>query len=415
MMNAIVLLATIFAGGAVQAEAAPTYQAIMAEAEAAFAAEDWRTAADRLDAAQDLRPYSLFLTRNRILVRSMLGEYEAAEALAAKVADRGLAIRLTGHPGLEAFAERPAAAAIIARMDLNRSEKGKAEIALSHDDASLLPEAVAHDARTGAYFIGSVRSGKILRFANASAEGFAIAAGGVYALEASAGELWAAVNTAAPFESPDPSGARSSIVRYGLRDGAVKSAYPAPEGPATIGALESTRAGLVASDSATPRLLILRKGADALETLAADPRFVNLQGLAYDARRKRLYVADYLAGLFSVDLKTGAATPLANLADAHLGGLDGLQPYEGDLIGVQNGTTPQRIVRLRLNAAGDAVERLEVLQQALPGWNEPTNGTIVGARLVYIATSNWPAYGDDGAAPDAGALKPLTLMKLDLE
>jgi hypothetical protein len=125
-------------------------------------------------------------------------------------------------------------------------------------------------------------------------------------------------------------------------------------------------------------------------------------------------VADYLAGLFVIDLNTRHVTKIANPTDAHLGGIDGLYLYEGDLIGIQNGTTPQRIVRIDLARKGTIARSLKVLQQASPHWNEPTHGFIEGDRFLYIATSNWPAYNDNGAIREGAVLQPLRLMSIDL-
>lgn len=413
-MKSLYLAIALVGSFAARAAEPQTYASIMAEAETAFAAEDWATVADRIDAAQEIRPYSLYLTRNRILARAMLGDFDAADAIARQIADRGLSVALRGHPGFERLTARPEFASISARMTENLSPRGSARVVRTHGDDGLLPEAYARDAKKGVDYVGSVRTGKILRLDAAGAEGFAIAPGGVYAIEIDGGDVWAAANSGAPYESAVEGEARSTVLRYAAKDGKQLAAFPAPEGAATIGALEMTPAGLVASDSATPRLLILRKGETSLDTLSADPRFVNLQGVAYDASRKRLYVADYLAGLFAVDPETGAATPVSNAANAHLGGIDGLGLYKGDLIGIQNGTQPQRIVRLRLSKSGDSVEALDILQQALPEWNEPTNGAIVGDALLYVATSNWPAYADDGSVRENVQRLPLTLMSVDL-
>ena len=415
----LLLLAAAFAfSSAAAAQEAADYPAIMAEAQAAFAAEDWAALAQKLDAAQAIRPYSLYLTRNRILARSLLGDYEEATALAQKAADRGLSLSLAGHPGFDALTARPGFAAIADKMAANLAPAGEAAVWRTHDDAALLPETVGYDPARKQAYVGSVRSGKILRFGDgdAPAEGFAFAPGGVYAIEISDKTLWTAANTGTPFENATPDMSSAGVYAFRLKDGALTGEHVVEGGEAILGALEATPAGLIASDSGAPRLFILRKGAKALEIFSEDPRYVNLQGVAYDERRKTLFVADYLAGLFSVDLKTGAATLLANGADAHLGGVDGLYAYKGDLIGIQNGTAPQRIVRLRLNAAGDAVERLDVLQQNLPEWNEPTNGAVVGDALIYVATSNWPAYdGETGAEIDGARREPLRLMSVTLD
>jgi hypothetical protein len=398
------------------AEEAGGYHAIIADAQAAYAAEDWRAFLSHLENAQALRPYSLSLTRNRILAHCLLGEQDKALEIVATIASRGLAISLGRHAALEALAAQPEFAPLQARMESNLAPVGEAGGFQEHPREDLLPESIAHDARRKSAYVGAVRTGEILALSGASgAAVFAAAPGGVYALEVSGDRLWAAVNPAKPFVGDAAGETRAGLYEYRLPDGALMEAHHVEDGPATPGALAETPAGVVVSDSGAPRLFIMRKNREGLEILSTDSRFANLQGVAYDTSRKKLFVADYLVGLFSIDLASGAATLLANDADAHLGGIDGLRAYKGALIGIQNGITPQRIVRIGLDRKGERIVKLSVLQQNLAEWNEPTNGAIVGASLVYIGTSNWPAYDGDGSAKDGARLEPLRVMELRLK
>ncbi len=130
-----------------------------------------------------------------------------------------------------------------------------------------------------------------------------------------------------------------------------------------------------------------------------------------------MFIADYLTGLYVMDLETGTATLIRNDADAHLGGVDGLYYYNGDLIGIQNGTTPQRIVRIMLSEDGAAATALNVLARNLPEWNEPTHGVVVGDEFYYIATSNWPSYDEANgwAVREDHPPQPLRIMAVDLD
>jgi len=415
-MKLAVIAAALFAAATpAPADEKASYDALIASAQEAFRAEDWRALAEALEPAQALRPYSLFLTRNRILAYAMLEEFERATAIAAKAADRGLALKLAGHPGFDALTARPEFASVAATMRTNAEPVGVAATALLLDNDGLLPESFASAGRNGPQFVGSVRSGTILRFTNGEAEGFALANGGVFDLEIAGDTLWAAVTLRPPYDILPSDKPKAGLIAYALADATQKSAHFIPGDGALFGDMEFIPGGIAASDSLVPRVMILRDGSADLAVFAEDPRFVNLQGLAYDGRRGRLFVADYLAGLFSIDVKTGAVAEIANSADAHLGGVDGLYLYKGDLIGIQNGATPQRIVRIRLNKAGDDAVALDVIQQGLPDWREPTNGKIVGDALHYVATSNWPAYRDDGSIDETVERAPLRIMTAPLK
>lgn len=412
-MGQFVIIATtilMLAGNSVAAEEAPTYDTLLKSANEAFEAEDWRAVAKALDAAQELRPYSQFVTRNRVLAYSMLGEFARAESIVNQYADHGLSLRLAGHPGFEKLTARTEFAPIRDRMETNLQPAGDSSVVMEIANNGLLPETYARTKKEA--YVGSVRTGQIVR---ADGAVFATAPGGVYDVELSGKALWAAANSTAPYEKSADSPAKSAIISYSLANGSETAAVTVGDEKTIIGDLEITPAGIVASDSLTPRLFVLRVGATESGVLVADDRFVNLQGLAYDKRRKAIFVADYMVGLFSVDLTTGVVTKLANPAGEHLGGIDGLYLYKGDLVGIQNGTSPQRIVTLKLNRSGDTVEALTVQVQNHPQWNEPTNGKVVGNDLHYVATSNWPAYGADGAEQADVARAPVRIMSVRLK
>jgi hypothetical protein len=58
-------------------------------------------------------------------------------------------------------------------------------------------------------------------------------------------------------------------------------------------------------------------------------------------------------------------------------GIDGLYAVGRDLVGIQNGIAPHRVVRLRLDARGDRIVSVEVLERARPDYAEPTLGVVV--------------------------------------
>ena len=397
------------------ADEAPTYDEAMEAAIAAFQAEDWPTVADRLDIAQTYRPYSLFVYRNRILAHYLSGNAEKAKSLAEKAAARGLALNLAGHEGYEAIKASPEFSEIIAQMDENAKPIGEGNIVMEHDDATLLPEAIAfHKGKT---FIGGVRNGAIISLdKKGRAKDIAAAQGGVFDIEIRGKDLWAVVNNQLAYEGADPENAFASVMIFNRKSGAPRREIRISEPNALLGDLEVAKNGAAyASDSLTPRLYRLAPDGQSLEIFSADPRYVNLQGLALDEKNNRLFVADYLAGLFVVDTTTGEATPIANEADAHLGGIDGLYLHDGALIGIQNGVAPLRIVRITLDETGTAAAELEVLQQNLGVWNEPTHGAMRGNAFHYIATSNWPSYDREWNVSEENPPQPLRIMAVPLD
>jgi hypothetical protein len=149
---------------------------------------------------------------------------------------------------------------------------------------------------------------------------------------------------------------------------------------------------------------VYRAGPDAssLTELVPPGTFRSPQGLAESADSELLYVSDYRYGLAAVSLRSGAIVRVgapASLA-VPLDGIDGLWRVGNSLVGVQNGTSPMRIVRFELGRGRTSVIRAEVLEQAHPAWTEPTSGAIEGNSLIYVATGQWDRFQD--GAPVAG-------------
>lgn len=155
-------------------------------------------------------------------------------------------------------------------------------------------------------------------------------------------------------------------------------------------------------------------GAAELSVLVSPGALRSPQGLAASADGRRLYVSDYRYGLAVIDLATGAVSRLASDVAVALDGIDGLWRHGEELIAVQNGTSPMRIVALRLSDDGNRIVGHRTLEQAHPDWSEPLGGSIVAGTLYYVGNGQWERF-------DKGALKlglsplPTEIRRLPLD
>jgi len=188
---------------------------------------------------------------------------------------------------------------------------------------------------------------------------------------------------------------------------------PAPEGVVVSDLTVGPDGTVYASDPLGGGVYRARPGAEALETLVPPGTFRSPQGLAVSAEGARLYVSDYRYGLAMVDLASGAVTRLASDAEAALDGIDGLWLYKGELIAVQNGTSPMRISAFRLSDDGTRIVGRRILEQAHPDWTEPLGGSIADGALYYVATGQWDRY-DKGALREGMAAIPTVIRRLPL-
>lgn len=144
--------------------------------------------------------------------------------------------------------------------------------------------------------------------------------------------------------------------------------------------------------------------------------FSSLQGLALSPDETMLYAADYAKGIFAIDLATGDAHVLAVPRNETLLGVDGLYAAgKGILVGTQNGTTPQRVIRIRLGPHGLGIAGVDALASNESGFDDITLGVVAGNVFYFNAAGQWSLFGDDGKMPDAAKLKPATVLRLKFE
>src|SRR4051812_47353861 len=117
---------------------------------------------------------------------------------------------------------------------------------------------------------------------------------------------------------------------------------------------------------------------------------------------KRLLVADYSIGVAVVHLPAKDSATLAKVQylkhpdDVAVTGLDGLLLDGNDLIGIQNGVEPERIVRFRLNKQQTEITSAEVLEQKTDRLGEATHVVKAGGWYYVIANVGWDKVKDDG-------------------
>lgn len=150
------------------------------------------------------------------------------------------------------------------------------------------------------------------------------------------------------------------------------------------------------TDSLAPVIWRLAPGGDRLQKWQERSDFKSLQGIVQSADRRSLYVADYPHGIWRLQIASHAATLLPVPAGVNLHGVDGLYPVRGGLVAVQNGTNPQRILRIVLDAGGD-IAAVDVQLAGDPAMTDLSLGQVINGRLHFIANSGWELYANPAA------------------
>jgi sugar lactone lactonase YvrE len=122
---------------------------------------------------------------------------------------------------------------------------------------------------------------------------------------------------------------------------------------------------------------------------------------------RRLFVADYTMGIAVIDLPVAGPVPnpsaklqyLPHPENVAVVGLDGLYRSGDSLIGIQNGTQPERIVQFLMNAAETEIRDAQVIQQI--GQLDSTHAVEVDGWFYATSNVGWSKVDDN-----TGQLKP---------
>ncbi len=136
-----------------------------------------------------------------------------------------------------------------------------------------------------------------------------------------------------------------------------------------------------------------------------------MQGIA--ALDRGIFVADHAAGIFHVDPRTRQVTPLAVPSSATLVGVDALVASRaGDLIAIQNGVRPNRVLRIQLDAGGKTATEINVLESGHLVMAEPALACTVGDELEFIGNAGWSRFEQPSPRPTAPRPVPILRTKL---
>ena len=129
---------------------------------------------------------------------------------------------------------------------------------------------------------------------------------------------------------------------------------------------------------------------------------------------KRLFVADYPIGIAVIDLTSPSAVLnyLPHPDSVAVTGLDGLHLAGDSLIGVQNGTDPQRLVRFQLDHAQTRIISSEVIEQSTEQLGSPTHAIGVNGWIYVSGNVGWDKVDDHGVLKSGEKFSHPVLLRI---
>lgn len=384
----------------------------------AFAADeqpaDPRAALERLVAQE---PNDAVLTYFLASYRAQAGDRDGALAALEQTLRNGDGFL----PTLDMFAKLAddrRFAELRARFSKRLPRKTDGRVAFTLPDRRLLPEGIAYDPVTHRFFVGSIarraiyrieRDGSLTRFSQKQAKLDSVLG---LAVDASRRKLYAVSTSALTQQGKIER--RNAVMAFDLPSGHWRRTFDIAAAQQLNDVAVAPDGSLLVTDSAGGGVFRIDPSAGTVQPLVPLGQARGANGIAVHPRGRIAYVAASRRPL-SIDLATGAVTPLALPARENAAAIDGLYWHEGTLIGIQNVTTPARVVRLLLSGDGRAVTAIETLQSHHQrAFDEPTTAAIAADGLYVLARTQVTRYGDKGEIEHPESLKPPLVLRIPL-
>jgi sugar lactone lactonase YvrE len=399
--------------------------ALVKEGRAAYDRGDMAAFFRDYEAAARLRPGDVGILYNLACAQALNGQTEAAVGTLEQIAAHRVAADLDGDKDFDSIRQTDGYKKVVAQMAALRRQRisSGASVAFVIPEKEVAPEGVACDPVSKAFFVASVRKGKVIRIGPdgkisdfiASGSGLRSALG--MGIDPKRRTLWVASEAI-----PQMNGARegdppkSALFEFDLDTGKLRREHlpPASANPPYFDDLTVAADGRVyVNDGRTPRIYALDPGRGELAVFLETDAMRGTQGLAAAPDGKALYVSDY-GGLYRIDVATRAVAPIPVPADLALSGIDGLVYADGRLVAIQNGIEPHRVLLLELAPGGAQIAHGRILEMNNPHFDEPTLGTVVGGALYVSANNQGHRYYDLKNPPKSGDLQDAVILKVPL-
>lgn len=422
------LAVLVFAAAALRAQTPSAAEAmrIAREGSAAAEAKDFPTYLAKMEAAAALRPDFPRILVNLAAAQTAADRPEDAVATLGRLAALGLHSPVEKSEEFASLKSRPDFQAVVKKLAANLYPKGSGEIAFSLRDVTGLIEGIAWRGKTGDFYFGDVNGRAVWHrlkdgtLKQLTPEGDELYGVFGLAIDEASGTLWAATSAVPAMSgfTADQDGT-AALAEIDLESGAIRRTIPiarrgGDQQSHVLGDLALGSDGTVyVTDSGAPILWRLSPGGRALEVAVESHEFLSLQGIVV-VSSDLLVVSDHANGLLRVDLAKRAAQRLESPPDTTLIGLDGLAlSPEGQVLAIQNGLRPNRVLRIELDANAETVEKVVVLESGHITMAAPSLGCIAtDGDFFYVGNAGWTRFENTDGKPSSPRSVPIFRTKL---
>lgn len=285
---------------------------------------------------------------------------------------------------------------------------GEAEPAFEIDADHAFPTAIAWDESRERFLVGTARDGALLAVSEAGKAGELIKAeaeNGLWAImdievDEKNNRLWISSAAIPQFSGYSSENAgKSGLFEFELDSLKSVGRYlvDGEGGPHVLGPIALDPDGDVyVGDRENATLYIKKAESDRIAPFVAEHELTGFRDVAISPDGTRIYLADNDKGILVIDPESETSAMLEGPDTLNLGGIEGLFHIGSELIIVQPGIQPQRVMALQLDPTGGKVQEVRPMAIALPWFDGPSRGTVRGDSVYYFADAALPEPGTEG-------------------
>lgn len=345
----------------------------------------------------ELRPFEPSYMENIVAACALLNRRTTAYHYLLQMQRQGFANDLSKNPDTISIRSTEVWTYLNDLMIGAGEPNGSGELVFTLPAEFSSPAAITWDEGRGSFLVGTETDGAVVVVSPDGSSDVLIKANDENGLWAIRGlfadnknnRLWvssAAVPAFSAYQASDKG--RGALFEFDLATLELKGRYEVPSdgqihelGPIAV----SGDGDIYIADLAQPIIFHKTAKGEQLAAIISIKDLVGLRDLAVSPDSTRLYIADSVMGIMVVDLAQQTSAMLTGPENMNLGAISGLFYHNNELVMIQNGFQPQRIMRLELDASGSNVVAISPLAIALDEFDRPAFGTVKGEDVYYFA------------------------------
>lgn len=385
------------------------------------------------------QPYEPKHFVNMVRAYAMMGRPTSAYNYMLKMQQQGLTYDFDQLDETEGLRDTEVYAYLNDLLIRQGEPAGDAEPAFQLGADHAWPSAIAWDETRERFLVGTAGDGSLLAVRENGKAKTLLQAGDMENLwaimdvevDAERDRLWLTSAAIPQFDGyTDQLAGKGTLFEFELESLELVGRYPVvrEDGPVVPGSLALHPNGDVfVADRSAAVVYRKRHGSDAIAPFVADTSLNGFEDMTISEDGARIYLADADKGILVLDPENESAAMLEGPDTLNLGGIQGLFQVGGELIIIQSGIEPQRVLALLLDPSGGEVSEVRPMAIALEWFNGPSLGTLRGDAIYYFADAKVPAAnapagevtvlktaldaGDTIVAPDMRKFEEETLSK----